>query len=68
MAGRASAGEMQQVEMDDGSVMCGEIVSMEGHALTMNSGDMEALISDPKIMRLLNNPVIQDILKEALKQ
>lgn len=136
-AGRASAGEMQQVELHDGSVIYGEIISMEGNVLLMksdalgtvkidaskirnirmkiesggegegildlrqslmndpkilgkiislqddpevqailqdpalmkslDSGDMETLLSDPKVMKLLSNPIIQDILKQALK-
>ena len=136
-AGRASAGAIQQVELDDGSVIYGEIISMEGNILLMksdalgtvkidaskirnmrmklgsggegagirdlrqslmndpkilekifslqddpevqailqdpalmkflDSGDMETLLSDPKVMKLLSNPIIQDILKQALK-
>ena len=33
----------------------------------VNSGDIEALSSNPKFMRLLNNPAIQDITRKMAK-
>ena len=137
LAGYASAGEVREIQLNDGSVIYGEILSLRNDVLTLKtetlgvvtldaskirtirmkpeteaagdqlqelrqsmmsdpeilgmifslqndpeiqailkdpelmkslgSGDIGALISNPAIIKLLNNPKIQDIGKKALK-
>jgi hypothetical protein len=50
-AGRASAGAMQEVELDDGSVLYGEIVSMEGNVLLMKSDALGTVKIDTSKIR-----------------